>query len=110
MSSKIIITAPEELKPDKNGKERPDERFHAEREKLRYHEDVCLYYIRVGLLVFGSILAFGVVAVYIWHLVGPVKWRWLDVKDHSLLKDTAMAIIVGLSMSSLTSYFFKKTK
>lgn len=93
--------------PDNATPEDPDE-YGRKRRKMHFQEDVWLYWVRIGFLIATSLGTFGVISVYMWHLVAPANWRWLCEPDIMKLKDLAITIIVGLVMSITTSYFFKK--
>lgn len=82
--------------------------YQCARDKMSFKEEVWFYCVRVAFLVISAVLTFSVVAVYMWHVVGPEKWRWLCDSDLTRLKDLAITIIVGLLMSTTTTYFFKR--
>ena len=110
------ISIPPELEnqpqdpPGGDGGRERDREFEHGRRKMSYQEDVCLYWVRVAFLVLGSLLTFGVIFVFISHLIMPISWRWLDDSELVKLKDIAVTIIVGLLMSAITAYFFKRKK
>lgn len=85
----------------------PDE-YSVERKKMSFKEERWFYFVRVGFLVVSSVLTFFVVVIYMWHLLGPSSYRWLCSDDLVKLKDLAITIIVGLLMSTTTTYFFKR--
>lgn len=63
----------------------------------------CLHWIKIGLMVFVSMVTLGIVGVYFFHLIAPDKWCWLSpnrldaLKDHSL--SVASGLVVGLAIT-----------
>lgn len=82
--------------------------FQCARNKMSFKEEFWFYCVRVGFLLLSSFLSLAVVIVYMWHVIGPESLRWLCDSDLSRLKDLAITIIVGLLMSTTTTYFFKR--
>lgn len=85
-----------------------DEEIGQKRRKRDFQEETWFYRVRVGFLLTVSCACVGVVLCYLWHLVAPEHLRWLSPENISALKDLALSIIVGLSMTMLTTYFFKR--
>lgn len=75
---------------------------------MPFKEEYWFYCVRVGFLILSAFLSLAVVAVYMWHVIGPESLRWLCESDLTRLKDLAITIIVGLLMSTTTTYFFKR--
>lgn len=87
----------------------PDEiAFAKERQKMSFQEEKWFYWVRVSFLLMISILTFSTVFIYLLHLFLPTYWRWLSSEDIAQVRDLAITIIVGLTMSTTTTYFFKK--
>lgn len=82
--------------------------FAPERRKQDFKEATWFYRVRVCFLLATSVVASCIVIVYLWHLVMPHSARWLDTHNVAEIKDLAVTIIVGLSMSFTTTYFFKR--
>jgi hypothetical protein len=60
----------------------------------------------VALVVFTAIGA-GIVFTYVWHLVVPESWRWLTAEEVDAIKDLALSIATGVSLSLATKYTIK---
>lgn len=93
--------------PQANSNRDLDE-YASQRRKLNFQEENWFYRVRVGFLLIVSASTVLVTLCYLWHLAAPEAWRWLTPKNVADIKDLALAIIVGLSMTVLTTYFFKR--
>lgn len=82
--------------------------YAPKRREMDFREAKWFYRVRVGFLLTVSIACVGVALCYLWHLVAPDDWRWLSEKNVGAIKDLALSIIVGLTMTLLTTYFFKR--
>lgn len=82
--------------------------YEPKRRQLNFKEENWFYRVRVAFLIIVSSFTLGIIFCYLWHLVAPKEWRWLEDIKESGLKDLALSIIVGLSMSLITTYFFKR--
>ena len=71
-------------------------------------EKAWLFFTGMFFLGFASLCTVGIVIVYLWHLVVAERYRWLGAGDLSRIEWLAVTIIVALSMSGATMYFFKK--
>lgn len=60
----------------------------------------------VALVVFTAIGA-GIVFTYVWHLVVPESWRWLTAEEVDAIKDFALSIATGVSLSLATKFTIK---
>ena len=78
------------------------------RAKLAFGEECWLYWIRVGLIVFMAVMTVALIAIFLWHLAMPGELRWLSAAEIENIKGLAITLIVGLFMSGVTAYFFKK--
>lgn len=102
-----ILTEPVPTTAPQNADDDIDE-YAPERRKQNFKEDTWFYYVRVGFLLVTSVGAACIVFIYLWNLLAPSSWRWLDTHNMAEIRDLAVAIIVGLSMSFTTTYFFKR--
>ena len=82
--------------------------YAQERRKLSFKETAWFYRVRVGFLLATSIATSCIVIIYLWHLLAPHSARWLDARNVAEIRDLAVTIIVGMSMSFTTTYFFKR--
>lgn len=82
--------------------------YQCARRRMSFREEFWFYCVRTGFLLVSALLSFAVIVVYMWHLVGPPDYRWLSQDDLIKIKDLVIAIVVGLLMSSITTYFFKR--
>lgn len=60
----------------------------------------------VALVVFASIGA-GIVFTYVWHLIVPENLRWLKAQELEAIKDLALSIATGVSLSLATKFTIK---
>lgn len=97
----------ESIAPNDSGDSDVDS-FKKLRNKMLFGEEKCLYWIRISFLIVSVVATFGIVGIYVWHLVAPLSYRWLLDNDLTKIKDLALTIITGIILSQTTSYFFKK--
>jgi len=67
-----------------------------------------LSWIRIGLTVFVAVMTVAIIAIFLFHLIAPGAWRWLTPDDINTIKGLAITLVVGLVMSGVTAYFFKR--
>lgn len=60
----------------------------------------------IALIVFTTIGA-GIVFTYVWHLLGPKGGRWLRPSEVEAIKDLALSIATGVSLSLATKFTIK---
>lgn len=48
-----------------------------------------------------------VVVTYIWHIIMPLSWRWLDPQEVTSIKDLALSISTGVIISFATKFTVK---
>lgn len=60
----------------------------------------------ITLTVFTAIGA-GIVFTYVWHLVVPGSCRWLTAEEVEAIKDLALSIATGVSLSLATKFTIK---
>lgn len=87
-----------------------EKHYKLQYEKMQYGEDKCFYIIRLVIVCIAVFLAFAIVIIYLIHLTCPMSWRWLCKSEVTQIKDLAISIIVGLTLSIATTYFFKMKK
>ena len=94
--------------PDHLIREQKDARDENIDEKPWDNEARWLYNIRIFFLLFGATVSSAVVAVFLWHLLVPL--RWLSPAELDKISNFALSIIVGLLISGMTTYFFSKKR
>ena len=85
-----------------------DEELEQGRKRLSFEEDRWFHHIHTLLLVVSVFFTLAYIFVLMWHLLMPNAWRWLTMEEYLRMKDLGVSIIVGLSMSGITSYYFKR--
>ena len=60
----------------------------------------------IALFIFTAIGA-GIVFTYVWHIVTPCTWRWLKAEEVEAIKDLALSIATGVSISLATKFTIK---
>ncbi|GEM_PF-1228679 len=60
----------------------------------------------IALIIFTTIGA-GIVFTYVWHLVVAESWRWLNAEEVEAIKDLALSIATGVSLSLATKFTIK---
>ena len=78
------------------------------REQRRLALSKAIFGNRISFLFFGTLAAITLafLVIFFLHLLAPESWRWLPAEEVESLKTLAISIMVGLLMSSITSYFF----
>jgi pilus assembly protein TadC len=103
------LKPPELVDPLQNdAEEEVDRSLEHARARMSFNEDRWLYWVRVFFILVLSIMTIGVIFIFLWHLLTPQYWRWLDPAEVEGIKGLAVTIIVGLAMSAVTSIFFRK--
>lgn len=63
--------------------------------------------IKIIALVIFTIIGAGIVFTYVWHLLGPKGGRWLRPSEVEAIKDLALSIATGVSLSLATKFTIK---
>ena len=63
--------------------------------------------IKIGALVIFAAIGAGIVFTYVWHLVVGESFRWLSPKEVEAIKDLALSIATGVSLSLATKFTIK---
>lgn len=64
-------------------------------------------WIKIGALVIFAAIGAGIVFTYVYHLVAPTPWRWLTAAEVEAIKDLALSIATGVSLSLATKFTIK---
>lgn len=60
----------------------------------------------IALIIFTAIGA-GIVFTYVWHLIMAESCRWLNTTEVEAIKDLALSIATGVSLSLATKFTIK---
>lgn len=63
--------------------------------------------IKLTVLLVFTLIGAIIISVYVWHLVGPERWRWLEDHEITAIKDLALSIATGVSLSLATKFTIK---
>lgn len=63
--------------------------------------------IKIGALIIFTAIGAGIIFTYVWHLVAPCSIRWLDSGEIEAIKDLALSIATGVSLSLATKFTIK---
>lgn len=102
------ITPPPQILADKeSAKETPDnyEKLRAEQDGMHSIRFAALFFhiARCGIIVLFLIL-FCLLLIWIWHLITPHCWQWLDDKETAVIE----RILYSSAFISLAGRYFSK--
>lgn len=55
--------------------------------------------IKIFALIFFAGIGVAMIFVYVYHLLMPDSWRWLTPEEVAAIKDLALSIMTGVSVS-----------
>lgn len=64
-------------------------------------------WIKILALVIFTAIGAGIVFTYVWHLIAPCSKRWLSSGEIEAIKDLALSIATGVSLSLATKFTIK---
>ena len=81
----------------------------AEKRKRRvFREEGWFYRVRIAAVCICAFIALSVVCIYVWHLVLPETWCWLNEARLARIENAASMIVVGVIGTLSASYFLKR--
>ncbi len=64
-------------------------------------------WIKIAVLVIFTAIGAGIVFTYVWHLIVSSNYRWLKPNEVAEIKDLALSIATGVSLSLATKFTIK---
>lgn len=80
-------------------KKNQEEEIEQKRSRMRFFGERIRFWVRAIFIAFTAICAIAIPFVYLWHLLAPTNWRWLDINEVQTIKDLSASIITGVAVS-----------
>lgn len=65
------------------------------------------FWVKIAALIVFTIIGAGIVLTYVCHLIFPKEWKWLEPDAVLAIKDLALSIATGVSLSLATKFTIK---
>lgn len=65
------------------------------------------FWVKIVFCGLAVLLFIVVLAIYLWHIVGPECYRWLNAPDIDRIERFCMTILSGIAGTTAITYFFK---
>ena len=86
----------------------PDKKAFKTIEELELGETNLKYSLRKWVAGGLTICAAIILAVFVWHTVAPIEWRWLPPDEVASIKNLALTLFGALAMSIATLFYTKR--
>lgn len=92
---------------------RQDDEIHADaefahkRKSMIFSGERTLYWFKIGLTVFFTVLGGLLVVAYAWHVAGPESYRWISDMNLERLERFSISILSGVVATIAVMYLFK---
>lgn len=87
----------------KGSKEQRKKELLEEEERKRLSRkskwDSIRFWIRITFIIATVLGAIAIPGTYLWHILAPSCWRWLPTSELQSIKDLAVTIITGVTVS-----------